>query len=128
MAFVCWQTPQQNPWASSSLQLAAKYIDVPFGADPTSPSPFSLADPDRINAVMTNAGFTNVEILSREATLLLGRDVDHALDFLTRIMPQITGDDAQAFRQDLGNLLSTWQTGKGIESPSATWIVSADRS
>lgn len=125
MGFVCWQTPQQNPWASQSLQLATKYVDMPFGGDPTAPSPFSLADKSRIETVMSDAGFSGIEIASREASLILGESADHAVDFLTGLMPPIDGDAAKAYREDLRNLMATWQTDKGIESPSATWIVSA---
>lgn len=131
LGFVCWQSPGQNPWASVPLSVASRHVDIPFGADPTAPSPFSLADPERIRAVLADAGFDDIEITPQQADCVLGDDLDGAIDFIFDLTPPakaLVANDPDAgarLRDDLRSALADWHGDDGVVTPSASWIVTA---
>ena len=131
MAFVCWQSPVKNEWASVPLSVVGRFVDMPFGADPTAPGPFSLADPDRLGRVLGDAGWSDIEIEGRETPVRLGNDLDDAVDFVFGLMPP-----AGALRQNdpatadqvaaaLHEAFGGWVDGDAVRAPSAVWIVTA---
>jgi SAM-dependent methyltransferase len=133
IGFVCWQSPFENPWIFRPMEIASRYVELPFGSDPTAPGPLSLADPERIRTVLADAGFTDVTLEPRVAPTRLGSDMDDAVDFLFGMMSPIAAlkaDDpekAAELRAELIAELGDWQTPDGVESPSAVWIVTARR-
>jgi SAM-dependent methyltransferase len=133
LGFVCWQAPVENPWIIRPMEIAARYVELPFGSDPTAPGPFSLADPERIRTVLDNAGFVDIAIEPRSAPTTLGADLDDAVDFLFGLMSPVAAlrendpDKAAELRADLIDELSDWAGPDGVQSPSAVWIVTAGR-
>ncbi len=71
MVFVCWQAPSANPWMAVLNRAAARMFGLD-GPPHDAPGPFSLADPDRIAAVLDVGGFRTVEIAAYEERLHLG--------------------------------------------------------
>lgn len=134
LGFVCWQSPMENPWASRPLQIAGRFVDIPFGADPTAPGPFSLGDPKRLESVLADAGFVDIKLDARTSPARIGSDIDDAVDFLFQLMPPVKAlqesDPAKAaeLRTTLAEELSEWEGPDGVEAPSAVWIVTARRS
>jgi hypothetical protein len=57
-------------------------VPVPDVGGPEAPGPFSLADPGRIDEVLTRAGFEQVATASLEARMRLGENADDAVEFL----------------------------------------------
>jgi SAM-dependent methyltransferase len=133
IAFVCWKSALENPWIFRPMEIASRFVDLPFGSDPTAPGPLSLADPERTRTVLTDAGFADVALESRVASTRLGSDMDDAVDFLFDIMSPIAAlkandpDKAAELRATLIEELGDWKTPDGVESPSAVWIVTARR-
>ena len=60
--FVCFQRPSDNPMILQPVMAAAAHVDMPSPPGPTEPSPFSLADPDRVRSLLQGAGFADVVI------------------------------------------------------------------
>ncbi|MEM7141554.1 MAG: methyltransferase domain-containing protein [Actinomycetota bacterium] len=131
LAFVCWQSPMVNEWVSVPLSVMGQHVDLPFGADPTAPGPFSLSDPDRLASVVGDAGFEDVTIEGVELGAFLGETTDEAIDFLFGLMPvaaALRADDpatADVVAAELAERFEPWKTDAGIEAPSATGIVTA---
>jgi SAM-dependent methyltransferase len=131
LAFVCWQSPALNPWISKPMEAVRKYVELPFGADPNAPSPFAFADPDRIRDVLAGGGFTAVAIEPCEKPVNLGPDVDAALTFITSrnpataTLPERDPDLWEKVRADVYAVLSPYLTDHGVETESATWLVTA---
>lgn len=71
MVFVCWQAPSANPWMAVVNRAAARIFDLDAPAA-DAPGPFSLADPERIRAVLGAAGFGTTEINDHHRRLHLG--------------------------------------------------------
>ncbi len=131
LAFVCWQSPADNPWASTPLRVAAEFVDMPFGNDPTAPGPFSLADPERLTTVLDDAGYSEVEIVGRTTPVALGSDLDDMTEFMFQLMPPVAAlarespASADRFRDILREEFAQYAGDDGVLVPSATWIVTA---
>lgn len=131
LGFVCWQSPAQNEWASVPLSVIGQFAEMPFGADPTAPGPFSLSDRARLEQVLTDAGYTDLDIAGRDVAVKLGESLDEAVDFMFGLMPPAAalrandpataGQVADALREAFAG----WVGQDGVKAPSATWIVTA---
>jgi SAM-dependent methyltransferase len=61
LALAVWDSPQQNPWALlPSLELIERGIGAP--PSPGTPGPFALADGERVQQLLEQAGFTEIEV------------------------------------------------------------------
>ena len=87
------------------------------------PSPLSFADPARAEAVLTAAGFTEIDIRPEAQDMDFGPDVDTAFDYLT------AQHGAQADPTALSRLRASveqhHQPGVGVRYPSACWLITA---
>lgn len=132
LVFVCWQPPSANLWAALPNRAALRFFDLE--APPhDAPGPFSLAGPDRIRTVLTDAGFAEIEITPEVQTLALG--VGHGVDnwvherLLMGLAHDRYVDSAPAVqeqaRQALIASVAGYQTADGLEMTGSAWIVSA---
>jgi SAM-dependent methyltransferase len=58
LAFVCWASPQDNPWLTVPLRVARSHLPPQPESDPAAPGPFAFADPDRVSGILKRAGYT----------------------------------------------------------------------
>jgi SAM-dependent methyltransferase len=62
LGFACWQAVERNPWHPGPA--VAPYVTSPAppapGKSPT--GPFALGDPDRVQRILTEAGFESVDL------------------------------------------------------------------
>jgi ubiquinone/menaquinone biosynthesis C-methylase UbiE len=61
VALAVWDEPQRNPWMMIPRQalIEAGHLEAP---DPSLPGPFALSEPGRLEALLDEAGFTEVVI------------------------------------------------------------------
>ncbi|MEP7301593.1 MAG: class I SAM-dependent methyltransferase [Caldimonas sp.] len=86
--FACWRTPRDNSWAMTPLMAARKAMNLtPPPADPNAPGPFAFADEDRLRAILSNAGFADIDIRRFDAPILLGATPRDAAEGALRIGP-----------------------------------------
>jgi 2-polyprenyl-3-methyl-5-hydroxy-6-metoxy-1,4-benzoquinol methylase len=85
LAFSCWQHMADNPWFTGAV-LARFVAPAPEPAPGKSRTgPFSLADPERVSALLESAGWSQVERTPYELTVTVPRRAivdDHELDGL----------------------------------------------
>jgi SAM-dependent methyltransferase len=63
LSFVCWQSVFDNEWMLiPRAAVAAVTGSLPPVPGPGEPGPYSLADPDRVSAVLGAAGFGSVDV------------------------------------------------------------------
>tara|TARA_R110001606_G_scaffold391201_2_gene558915 strand:+ start:143777 stop:144649 length:873 start_codon:yes stop_codon:yes gene_type:complete len=131
LAFVCWRPFADNPWMGAPLAAALPFIPAPAPVDPLAPGPFAFADADRVRTILTEAGFTDIDIRPHE-TRIGGGDVDQALRLALRVGPlgsvlredpSLAGQVTDAVRRVLEDHL----TPDGVLMPAAVWIVTARR-
>ena len=125
-----WQAHDRNEWAVSIDRALARGMRSPvadFG-----PDPFSLGEPAAARHILASAGFSAVAFTDVEVPVYYGRDVDAALDFVSRF-----GTVSQALRQsdpltasvvaDLRATLIAHASDGGVWLQSRAWIVTARR-
>jgi SAM-dependent methyltransferase len=134
LAFVCWQSLQQNPWALVPIMAAAQHITLPAPPAPGAPGPFGFADTERVRGILTTAGFSEVDFEPVTATLSVGgsNEIGPTVDFLMQMGPA-----AAVLREAdpgilpivaaaIGDALVPYYTeGKGVRMDGAVWIVTA---
>jgi SAM-dependent methyltransferase len=136
MVVVVWRIREDNPWMYEAQQVVEQMIGRPEEYDQPScgPGPFSMAGADTTSGILIGAGFTDISLTRCDLPILIGRDVEEAIDLMMALGPagemvRLWGE-RQAHRHDeiraaLSEQLSKLQTGAGIEGMASTWIVSA---
>ena len=132
LAFVCWQPLELNPWMAKTISAATQYLERPDPPGPDDPGPFAFREPDRVNGILFDAGFTGIEITPNRLALEFGADIESAASKLTQLGPmaqpiaQATEDIQARIRADLAAAIEDYLTDDGLKIDSATWIVSAE--
>src|SRR2546425_995342 len=72
MAFVCWQDLTANQWLLVPGTAIAQHVPLPGLGGPGAPGMFAFADPDRIRAVLAEAGWQHIGIKPRRTSMLVG--------------------------------------------------------
>ena len=70
-AFAVWARPAENPWMASVREVAAEIIDLP-PPDPEAPGPFRYADADKLFALLTRAGFGELDVADWRGAIPIG--------------------------------------------------------
>jgi ubiquinone/menaquinone biosynthesis C-methylase UbiE len=71
--FVCWRTPRDNPWAMTPLLAARQALGItPAPVDPHAPGPFAFADDVRLRSILSDAGFSEIDMQRFDAAVSLG--------------------------------------------------------
>lgn len=129
LAFVCWRPMRDNPWMQVPFAAALPHLPPLPPIDPTAPGPFAFADPHRLRAILSGAGYQDIAIDAFDAAIG-GADLDQTFELTLRVgplgaalreHPERGGDIAAAVRESLAAYL----TPTGVMMPAAVWIVSA---
>lgn len=81
LAFVCWQSPDANPWFFTAPRALAGLPGVDLGPPPDAhtPGPFAFADADRVRAILAAGGWRDVDVRSHQDEVV--DDLDHRIEF-----------------------------------------------
>ncbi|MGY1709713.1 class I SAM-dependent methyltransferase [Geodermatophilus sp. SYSU D00758] len=130
LALLVWQAPAANEWFAeiTAAFAAGRPLPVP---PPGAPGPFAFAAPDRARAVLTAAGFTDVELEPAAEPMWFGSDPDDATAFVRGVAGwMLEGLDAAGRARAVEVLhrsAAAHVTAAGVEFGSATWLVTARR-
>jgi SAM-dependent methyltransferase len=125
-----WQPIVHNEWIREFSGALAAGRDLP--APPSdAPGPFALSEPDRVRAVLTSAGFTDVALDAMSAPMWFGTDADDAYRFVLGLLGwMLDGLDGAGRTRALDALRATTaahQTAEGVVYESGAWIIRAVR-
>jgi SAM-dependent methyltransferase len=129
LVLLTWQPLAHNEWleAIATALAAGRPPQIP----PPGAGPFALSEPERIRAVLDDAGFIDTELVGNEAPMWFGVDAADACAFIEGLMGwMLEGlDDAArtAARDALASTAAAHQTADGVTFASATWITTARR-
>jgi ubiquinone/menaquinone biosynthesis C-methylase UbiE len=135
LAFICWQEMKANPWVAVPLAAALTCLPAPEPTDPLAPGPFAFADAQRVKRILSDAGFSRIEVTSQAFTLLqsLGgpRALDDALGLATevgpasRLLSEASPEGRAAAIAAIREALSPYVTPRGVAMGAHCWLVGA---
>lgn len=71
LAFACWRAPADNDWVRLPIA-AIRPLVTPPPTDPLAPGPFAFADRERVETILTAAGFAGIEMAPFDAVIPYG--------------------------------------------------------
>ena len=133
---VVWRRRIDNDWLYRAQEVVEKIVSRPEEYDePTcGPGPFSMADADTTSEILAHAGYEDQSLLRCDLPILIGRDLDEAVEFVKALGPageilRLAGDRAAHLHgqvdEALREALAEYQTADGLLAPASTWIVTA---
>lgn len=134
LAFVCMRDTNRNEWVHI-LAAIRQHLPRLFAppATPDEPGMFSLADPNRIDHVLTHAGFADVTTTPIDTTMRFGHNAEDAAELLYTSGPvhfALAGTDsatANRARNAITTALQPHTDSSGVHLHGATWLVTATR-
>src|SRR5262249_27837935 len=131
LAFVCWRSAEENAWATEPLAAVLPLLrEPPAPTPPEAPGPFSLADGERLRAVLAGAGFAAISIEPLDTPYVLGPTPEAAAEVMLHIGPlgrlvREQGLDREQFRGRIVEVLARHPGPSGPQLPAACWVASA---
>lgn len=132
VALLVWQGLEGNEWLRA-FGFALGAGRTPPALPPDAPGPLSLADPGRVRAVLTVAGFGEVTLTSVAEPMSFGPDPAAAYEFVrglpfARLMLRDLDGAVRAGALDaLRATTKAHMTPDGVQFGSAAWVVTATR-
>jgi SAM-dependent methyltransferase len=132
VALLAWRTLPENEWLVVLREALAvgRELSLP---PPDAPTPFALADPDRVRRVLGRSGFDEIELEPIDEVMTIGSDVADALAFTKTmgIYEGLTADlDADGRARAITSLearFAEYETIDGVAISSAAWLIAACR-
>jgi SAM-dependent methyltransferase len=136
LVFITWRTIADNPFLGVPKDVVLKFLPPP-GEDAATcgPGPFSMANAEMVTAQLKAAGFVDVTFTRVDGPVLVGRDVQQAIEFQLALGPageivREAGALADARRHEIDGALraelSRYRQPDGtVVLPSSSWTFSA---
>lgn len=129
LCFVCWRTLEENDLDNIPLQAALPHLPVAETRGLESAPPFSFSQPDRVQDILTEAGFQNIRIGKHTEAVSSG-DLDgmHELALSVGTLGKIIRENAELKDSVSGPVKAALETHgrpKDHALNAAVWIVSA---
>jgi SAM-dependent methyltransferase len=133
LAFACWREPRENPWMLAPLQAVYKHVPKLPPQGPEDPGPFAFASEERVNRILSAAGFTNIamEPCPLSLDIAIGGGLDAAVQSVVGIGPSnraLEGQPAEiraAAIQSIREMLTPLAKGNTVPLAGSIWIVTA---
>lgn len=135
--FACWRTPKENGWTLAPMQALAPLMPPASPQDPHTPGPFALADPDRLAAILADAGWQDIDLQRFDFDMLLGEAneaetaLEAAVDFSLQVGPaaKLLREGGEAMRgaaaAALMDAYAPHVADGRVALPGSVWLVSA---
>lgn len=136
MAHIVWRNREDNPWLSMAKDVVLEFLPPPGDdAQTCGPGPFSMADEQMVRGMMLSAGYEEIEFRRVDTQVLVGNDVNDAIDFQLAIGPagevfREAGEKAEEKRAEIESALADAINAQkisadGIVMDSSSWVISA---
>jgi SAM-dependent methyltransferase len=133
LCFACWRAPEVNPWLMLPLKAAYEHVPPLPQVGPDDPGPFSLARPERVRAILEEAGFASAAIEPSDLELDVSNGggleaaVANALELgpARRALVGHSPETARAVAGSIRRTLASYQRAETVPLAAAMWIVSA---
>jgi ubiquinone/menaquinone biosynthesis C-methylase UbiE len=136
LVMVVWRRRTDNDWLYRAQTIVEGIVSRPEEYDePTcGPGPFSMADADTTSDILMRAGFTDIDLRRCDIPIVIGADVEEALELVMALGPageilRLAGDRAAHLHGQveaaLRKGLAEFAIDGTLRAPASTWIVSA---
>jgi ubiquinone/menaquinone biosynthesis C-methylase UbiE len=136
LVMVVWRQRIDNDWLYRAQTIVERIVSRPEEyEEPTcGPGPFSMADADAASEILLHAGYSDICLHRCDLPIIIGRDIDEAIDFVMALGPageilRLAGDRAAHLHGDVRSALraglAEFEDRDGVRAPASTWIVSA---
>jgi SAM-dependent methyltransferase len=137
LCMVVWRSKGENPWMARAEEIVEQFVTEDEESDELTcgPGPFSMGNADTTSEVVLHAGFVNVALRRCDIPVVVGRDLDEAVQFLCALGPageviRLAGAEAVRLRPRieaaLADALREYVTDDGsVRAGASTWIVTA---
>jgi SAM-dependent methyltransferase len=136
LVMVVWRRREDNDWVYRAQTIVEGFVTRPEEYDePTcGPGPFSMAGADTTSDILTHAGFEDISLRRCDLPIVVGNDIEEAIDLTMAIGPageilRLQGDRAadlhEPIRAALREGFREFETPDGLRASASTWIVSA---
>ena len=133
VAFACWREPRENPWMMAPLQAVYQHVPKLPQQGPEDPGPFAFASEERVNRILSEAGFSAIamEPCNLSLDIAIGRGLDAAVETALQIGPASRALDGhpedvrRAATESIRETLTPFLRGDSVPLPASIWIVTA---
>jgi len=135
LMFITWRVLEDNPWLAVPKAVVLRHLPPPGeNAQTCGPGPFSMANPDVVRAQLAAAGFTDVAFERLDGPVMIGRDVEQAVDVQLTLGPageivREAGAQADECRDviltALRDELARHVKSDGVWMQSSSWTITA---
>jgi SAM-dependent methyltransferase len=133
LALLAWRELARNEWLTELRAALAVGRQLPE-PPPDAPTPFALADPDRVRGILDAAGYENVSFEPIDEPIEFGSDADDAYAFM-RTLGIVDGlthdlDDARRAQAlaELQKTVAAHASADGVLFGTSAWLITARRS
>jgi SAM-dependent methyltransferase len=135
IVFVCWRSPSQNQWVTLPLSALDGLVEAGGAKQADGPGPFAFADPDKVRAILTGAGFAQIKITPFDGQMAIGaaKGVEAAAAYLAEIGPaaraiaELPKEKRPDIMARLEAVVAKHMSGDGLVLQGAIWVVEAVR-
>ena len=139
LAFACWRPLTENSWFNVPLFAALEHVPAPEAPPPGAPGPFAFQDKDRVNAILTEAGFSNISIDPVDAEMTMGRPggqgsgdpvedaLHHSLEIgpFSRLFADLDDRSREKAVNAVRKALAAHSSDRGVVLNGSVWLVTA---
>ena len=133
LTFACWRQPRDNPWLMAPLQAVYKHVPKLPQLGPEDPGPFSFASEQRVIRILSEAGFSGIEMEPCNLSLdvAVGRGLDAAVETALEIGPASRALEGQppevraVAANSIREALAPFASGNAVPLAASIWIVTA---
>jgi SAM-dependent methyltransferase len=135
LGFVCWRTFRENPWASVPVEVVRSVLtNAPGISDDDGPGPYAFADRDKVEGMLVNAGFRDIELERFDAELVLSTTgLDDAVVFAisagpaARLLVDAPREARELVQKRMSTQLARHAAGERVALRGSSWVVTARR-
>jgi SAM-dependent methyltransferase len=131
LVFLCWRTPAENPWAAVPMRAAQPFLPPMARPGPEDPGQYSFGDRNRVERILTQAGFGCLSIEPVDLMMNQGTDIPDVLerigDFgpLARAFKDVAPEQVARAKAAIAEALKPHATADGVQLAGACWLVRA---
>ena len=132
LALLAWRELARNEWLMAVREALAVGRQLPM-PPPDAPTPFALADPERVRGILGAAGYDDVGFEPIDEPVEFGTDADDAYAFMSRlgIVEGLTQELDDAARQHALDALRATvvahESADGVLFGASAWLITARR-